>query len=38
MFARSAEAAAEGAEFYEILNGDDTAQNMVKMPTGGGTA
>jgi len=38
MFARSAEAAAEGAEFYEILNGDDTAHNMVKMLTGGGAA
>jgi 2-polyprenyl-6-methoxyphenol hydroxylase-like FAD-dependent oxidoreductase len=38
MFARSAEAAAEGAEFYQILNGDDTARNMVKLLTGGGAA
>lgn len=38
MFVRSAEAAAEGAEFYEILNGDNTAQNMANMLTGGGSA
>jgi 2-polyprenyl-6-methoxyphenol hydroxylase-like FAD-dependent oxidoreductase len=31
MFARSAEAASEGAGFYEMLSGDDTAHRMVKM-------
>jgi len=38
MFLRSAEAAAEGAEFYEILNGDNTAHNMINLLAGGGPA
>ena len=38
MFVRSAEAAAEGAEFYEILSGEDTAHNMATMLSGGGSA